>query len=146
MLIPGHQTSQLAVSTTSRLTTTQSNNNTVQYRTHQKCISQPQLSSPFSPSSLLPSPCPPPPQTTSIDNDNSSFANATIPDYYEAVHQAEYRLGDILDRKDYESLGLAMAQDAVYDKSCYPRRIRHERPQQDQIEDGGGVWGCDGEA
>lgn len=58
---------------------------------------------------------PTPTSTTSIDNNNS-----TIPDYYEAVHQAECRFADILDRKDYDSLGLVMTQDAIYDNSALP--------------------------
>jgi hypothetical protein len=52
--------------------------------------------------------------------DCSICTNTTLPDYYEAIHQGEFRLADILDRKDYNSLGLAMTQDAIYDNSALP--------------------------
>jgi hypothetical protein len=61
-----------------------------------------------------------PSDSTPTTSDCCTNTNTTVPDYYEAVHQGEFRLADILDRKDYNSLGLAMTQDAVYDNSALP--------------------------
>ncbi|QDS70733.1 hypothetical protein FKW77_002985 [Venturia effusa] len=58
--------------------------------------------------------------TSDPSKDFTDTRNSTMPDYYEAVHQAEYRLADILDRKDFDSLGLGMTEDAIYDNSALP--------------------------
>ncbi|PVI00006.1 hypothetical protein DM02DRAFT_614627 [Periconia macrospinosa] len=37
------------------------------------------------------------------------------PDYYEAIHQAEFKLAETLDTKNYGGLGEVMTDDVVYD-------------------------------
>lgn len=71
----------------------------------------------LSPTLALPS-TPTTPTTTFI----STNANSTLPtpDPYEAVHQAEARLANILDSQKFDSLDLAMTQDAIYDNSALP--------------------------
>ncbi|PVI03250.1 hypothetical protein DM02DRAFT_612340 [Periconia macrospinosa] len=47
---------------------------------------------------------------------NETYNETSIqPDYYEAIHQAEFKLAETLDTKNYSGLGEVMTKDVVYD-------------------------------
>jgi len=49
-----------------------------------------------------------------------SFADPSQnPDVYEAIHQAEYKLANTLDTKNWALLGESMTKDVIYDNSAF---------------------------